>query len=267
MEKTRYLGISLYGSRRDEYASAVHSLLGGDLPPDWEWVNSSANSIVARRLTPPPAYYKEFLSRSPFESVKSLLRGSRCQRAVIRGEILKKKGFHSPKVHCWGKKGQRYFMVTEGIDAVSLSTHIEKHWIPPLSGKELVAKRKLIKKLGNEIGTLHRAGVCHGDLRLSNILVEEVDNNIVFHFIDNERNSYFSKVPRRLIKKNLVQVNMISQPNVTRQDRLRFFKAYNTAYKRFDPTDSVALIRQVQEKTLTRRARKRERMSRAAREK
>jgi tRNA A-37 threonylcarbamoyl transferase component Bud32 len=158
-------------------------------------------------------------------------------------------------------------MVTEGIDAVSLSTHIEKNWIPPLSGKELVAKRKLIEKLGNEIGTLHKAGVCHGDLRLSNILVEEEDNDIVFYFIDNERTSDFSRVPRRLIKKNLVQVNMISQPNVTRQDRLRFFKAYNGTYKRFDPAESVALIRQVQEKTLARQAKKRERMSRAARKK
>lgn len=266
MEKINYLGISLYGPRRDEYAVTVHSLLRGELPPDWEWVNSSTNSIVARRLAPPFTYYKEFLSRSPFESVKSLLRGSRCQRAVARGEILKRKGFCSPTVYCWGKKGRRYFMVTEGLNAVSLSDYIDKSWHSDLSRKQLTEKRSLIERLGREIGRLHKEGICHGDLRLSNILVEQTENDIIFHFIDNERTSYFSRIPRRLVKKNLVQLNMISQPNVTRQDRLRFFKAYNDTYKRFD-ADSVALIRQVQEKTLARQAKKRDRMSRAAREK
>jgi hypothetical protein len=78
------LGILLYGPRRDEYVKEIPTLLRGQLPPDWEWVDSSSNSIVAKRLQPYPAYYKEFLSRSPFERIKTLLRGSRCQRAMIR---------------------------------------------------------------------------------------------------------------------------------------------------------------------------------------
>ena len=263
VEELTDLGILVYGSKKSEYAVEIPILLGRRLPPNWEWVDSSPNTIIATRLQPSPAYYKEFLSRSPFENIKTLFRGSRCQRAIIRGELLKEKGFNTPAIHCWGKKGHRYFMITEGIDAVSLSTHIEKNWIPPLAGKELVAKRQLIEKLGKEIGTLHKTGICHGDLRLSNVLVEKAGQDIRFHFIDNERSSIFKKIPRRLVVKNLVQVNMIFGPNVSRQDRLRFFYAYSKTYSCFDTGEKIALMKTVYERTVERMAKKLEKNKKA----
>jgi len=263
VEELTDLGILVYGSKKKEYAVEIPILLGRRLPLNWEWVDSSANTIMARRLQPSPAYYKEFLSRSPFENIKTLFRGSRCQRAIIRGERLRKNGFNTPAIHCWGKKGHRYFMIIEGIDAVSLSTHIEKNWIPPLAGKELVAKRELIEKLGNEIGTLHKTGICHGDLRLSNVLVEKTEQHISFHFIDNERSSLFKKIPRRLVIKNLVQLNMIFVPNVSRQDRLRFFNAYSKTYGRFDSGEKMALMKAVYERTMERMAKKLDKYKRA----
>ena len=267
MEELTDLGILVYGSKITEFEVEIPILLGRRLPPDWEWVESSPNTLIAKRLRPSPVFYKEFLSRSPLENIKTLLRGSRCQRAIIRGELLRKKGFNTPAIHCWGKKGNRYFMISEGIDAVSLSTHIERNWIPPLAGEKLVAKRELIEKLGNEIGTLHRAGICHGDLRLSNVLVEETGQDIVFHFIDNERSSFFNKVPRRLLVKNLVQVNMIFMPNVSRQDRLRFFNAYSRTYGRLDSGEKMALMRAVYQRTRERRAKKLEKIRRAEQDK
>ena len=256
MEDLADLGILLYGPRRDEYVKEIPTLLRGQLPPDWEWVDSSSNSIVAKRLQPYPAYYKEFLSRSPFERIKTLLRGSRCQRAMIRGGFLRQRGFHSPATYCWGKKAGRYFMVTEGLNAVSLSTYIEKNWISPLSGRELRAKRDLIEELGKEIGNLHKAGICHGDLRTSNVLVEERGQDIVFHFIDNERSLFFKKIPPRLVVKNLVQVNMIFLPGVSRQDRLRFFHAYSETYGSFNSGEKRALMIRVNKRTMERVARK-----------
>jgi tRNA A-37 threonylcarbamoyl transferase component Bud32 len=256
LEELAELGILLYGSRRDEYVKEIPILLRRQLPPKWEWVDSSSNSIVAKRLQPCPAYYKEFLSRSPFEKIKTLLRGSRCQRAIIRGELLRQRGFHSPATYCWGKKSGRYFMVTEGLNAVSLSTYIEKNWVSPLLGRELRAKRDLIEELGKEIGKLHKAGIYHGDLRISNVLVEETGQDIIFHFIDNERNLFFKKIPSRLVVKNLVQVNMIFLPVVSRQDRLRFFHVYSETYDRFNSGEKRDLIIRVHERTKWRVARK-----------
>jgi tRNA A-37 threonylcarbamoyl transferase component Bud32 len=251
------------GPERDLYAEAVRDLLDGELPSGWEWVDSSASSIVARRLKPKPVYYKEFLSRSSFEGIKNLLRGSRCQRAIIKGKLLRQRGFHSPVVHCWGKKGNRHFMISEGVDALGLGDYIGTHWQRPLSGAEISAKRRFIKKFGEIIGELHKNGICHGDLRVNNILVQESTDDVIFYFVDNERNTLFKKIPRRLIRKNLVQINMFQSPHITRQDRQRFFRAYCASYGGLNPADKLALIEKVQRRTAERLANKADKKIRA----
>jgi tRNA A-37 threonylcarbamoyl transferase component Bud32 len=251
------------GPEREQYAEAVSVLLEGRLPSGWEWVDSAANSIVARRLKSKPVYYKEFLSRSPLEGIKNLLRGSRCQRAIRKGEILRQRGFHTPTVCCWGKKGIRHFMITEGVDALGLGDYIRTHWQQPLSGTETLTKRRFMQKFGKKIGELHKNGICHGDLRVNNILVQESKDDVIFYFLDNERNGLFTKIPRRLIRKNLVQLNMLQSSHVTRQDRLRFFQAYCEAYGRFSATEKSALIEQVHHRTTERLAGKVEKEKRA----
>jgi tRNA A-37 threonylcarbamoyl transferase component Bud32 len=256
-QKTVHKGIVLFGPKAEEYGSAVHILLAGGLPPQWEWVNSSANSIVAKRLYPSNVYYKEFLSRSPLEKMKGLIRGSRCERAIGKGEILRQRGFLTPTVICWGKKGNRHFMITEGLRAISLLTHIENNWIPPLMGEELEAKRELIARLAKDIANLHSAGICHGDLKVNNLLIRQSDSELDFYFIDNERNAYFSgPAPRRFIQKNLVQLNRQLLPNVTRQDRLRFFKAYSKTYGGLSPAEERTVLVRINQETLARRAKK-----------
>jgi len=251
------------GPERDQYVEAVRVLLDEELPSGWEWVDSSANSIVARRLKPKPVYYKEFLSRSPFEGIKNLLRGSRCQRAIIKGKMLRQRGFHSPVVYCWGRKGNRHFMVSEGIDASGLGDYIRKHWQRSLSGAEISAKRRFIKKFGKIIGELHKNGIYHGDLRVNNILAKKSKDDVIFYFVDNERNGLFTKIPSRLIRKNLVQINMMQSPHISRQDRLRFFQAYCEAYGGPDPAEKLALIQGVQQRTAERLVKKAEKEKRA----
>jgi tRNA A-37 threonylcarbamoyl transferase component Bud32 len=253
------------GPKREQYAEAVRVLLDGELPSGWEWVDSSANSIVARRLQPKLVYYKEFLNRSPFEGIKNFFRGSRCQRAIKKGIILRHRGFHSPVVSCWGKQGNRHFMMSEGIDGLGLGDYIIKHWRRPLLGGEISVKRRFIRQFGTMIGELHKNGICHGDLRGNNILVQESSDDVIFYFIDNERNTLFKKIPRRLIKKNLVQLNMIQSPHVSRQDRLRFFQAYCEAYGGLSPAEKLALIARVQQRTAERLKKKADKEKRAGR--
>lgn len=263
-EKTAYMGIVLYGPKGEEYASAVQILMAGGLPPEWQWIDSSSNSIVAKRLRPSTAYYKEFLSRSPVERIKSIIRGSRCQRAMLKGEILRQRGFLTPTVLCWGKKENRHFMITEGLSAISLLTYIENKWIPPLVEEELEAKRELIESLAMHIADLHKAGVCHGDLKVGNILLRQSGKKIDFYFIDNERNAYFNEpAPRRFIEKNLVQMNRQLLPNVTRQDRLRFFKAYSRTFDTFVTLEKKSVMNRINQATLGRWARKGTKLLRA----
>ena len=262
-EKTDDMKFSISGPEREQYADTARVLLDGELPSGWEWVNSSANSIVARLLKPEPVYYKEFLSRSPFEGIKNLFRGSRCQRAIVKGKMLRQRGFHSPVVYCWGKRGNRHFMISEGVDALGLGDYIRKHWQRPLSGAEISAKRRFIKKFGKIIGELHKNGICHGDLRVNNILVKKSKDDVMFYFVDNERNGLFTKIPSRLIRKNLVQINMMQSPHISRQDRLRFFQAYCEAYGGLDPAEKLALIQGVQQRTAERLVKKADKEKRA----
>jgi tRNA A-37 threonylcarbamoyl transferase component Bud32 len=154
-------------------------------------------------------------------------------------------------------------MMSEGIDALGLGDYIDKHWQRPLSGGEISAKRRLIKKFGKMIGELHKKGICHGDLRINNILVQESTDDVIFYFVDNERNRLFTKIPSRLIRKNLVQINMIQSPHINRQDRLRFFQAYCEAYGGLSPAEKLALIERVQQRTAERLVKKAEKEKRA----
>ena len=164
-----------------------------------------------------------------------------------------------------GKRGNRHFMISEGVDALGLGDYIRKHWQRPLSGGEISAKRRFIKKFGKMIGELHKNGICHGDLRVNNILVQESTDDVIFYFVDNERNTLFKKIPRRLIRKNLVQINMMQSPYISRQDRLRFFQAYCEAYGGLSPAEKLALIARVQQRTVERLVRKADKERRAGR--
>ena len=247
----RFPGIHIHGPQKDEFISIADSLLNGILPKGWEWVNSSSNTIVARRLTP-STYYKEFLKKSSFEGLKNIFRGSRSRRARLNREILIGKGFHSPAINCWGRKRGRPFFFTEGVDALGLGIFIHNNWKLPLPSEKRFSKRIIIEKLGQEIGRLHKAGIYHADLRLNNILIENNKKKIKFYLIDNESIYCFKRIPRRLIEKNLVQVNMIFPLYVTRQDRLRFFNSYNKVYNRFSKVEQRVLIQRVQRRTIKR---------------
>ena len=242
---------NIHGPKKDEFISIADSLLNGILPKGWEWVNSSSNTIVARRLAP-SIYYKEFLKKSPFEGLKNIFRGSRSKRARLNREILIGKGFHSPIIYCWGRKRGRPFFFTEGVDALGLGIFIYNNWKRPLSSEKRFSKRIIIEKLGQEIGRLHKAGIYHADLRLNNILIKNNKNKIKFYLIDNESIYCFKQIPRRLIEKNLVQINMIFPKYVTRQNRLRFFNSYNEVYNRFSIAEQRVLIKKVQSRTLKR---------------
>ena len=252
VKDNRFSGIHIYGPLRDEFNSAVFFLLSGDLPKGWEWIKSSSNSIVARRLNLPAAYYKEYLNRSLIEALKNLFRGSRCKRARIKREILIQRGFNSPAIYCWGRQGLHHFIITEGIDAIGMGEFIYKRWWPSLDKKKIIAKRLIIEELASTIGRLHKTGIFHGDLRLNNILMHYTHEKVTFNFIDNEGNRIYKKIPKHLVEKNLVQLNLIFPKYVTRQDRFRFYKTYNKVYERFSQAEQIVLMQRVQNRTLKR---------------
>lgn len=244
--------LTMYGPQCDAFVTAVRQLLNRRPPAGWEFIQSSESTVVAKCLDPTFAYYKEYLGRSLLEGMKGLLRGSRCERARTQSQLLIEHGFRSPSILCWGHYRKQEFMITEGIAGLGFAKYIYTHWQRPLSKADLRLKRRIIDALAREIGRLHKTGIAHGDLRLDNILFEISDGKPVFYLIDNERNRKYRKIPRRLVKKNLVQVNMVLPGVVTNTDRLRFFQTYNKVYGRFTTNGQRTIGRRVSKKTLQR---------------
>ncbi len=168
-------------------------------------------------------YYKEFLPRGPLERVKSLLRGSRAQRARRHGEALLAAGFGAPSNVAWGAlPGGHGYLFTREAPGRGVDTLLA----PGCRGAGLRSRRRLLRELGAFIGRLHAAGFVHGDLRPGNVLCVEEEGRFDFTLLDNERTVRRRPPPGRGLLRNLMQLNMLPPGVLSRSDRLRFFLAW-----------------------------------------
>ncbi len=177
--------------------------------------------------------YSLFLKFFFYRSVKDFLlhqfRPSRAVRAFRAGLMLCSAGISAPVSIAVGRR--RFlglvetgsFLITSEVSGSRLFYEL----LDELSFSALtrVAKRELIIALGSTVGRMHHCGIFHGDLRLGNILVRQIDKRYEFTFLDNERTRKFTRLPLRLMVKNLVQVGMY-ETGLSVTDRLRFFRAY-----------------------------------------
>lgn len=210
----------------------LQQLLAGNLPSGWVWVKSSINTRVAYRKASPSVYYKQFIPRSFFEGIKSLIRGSRCQRAIEQQQALVGAGFNTPEIICAGRFKSQEFMISEAFDGIGFGDYLAS-FFRKSSGARLKLKRQLLNSVGNLVGDLHSAGIVHGDLRPNNILINFKNNMFVLSLIDNERNQLYKKIPYKKIHKNCVQITMFKPCDMTKSDRLRLWYAWQKKYPFF----------------------------------
>lgn len=196
------------------------------LNKSWQKVRSSQTALVLRLDHGNSALYcKIFFPRSRWDVLKSLFRRSRCQRAVHNKQLLRTAGFNVAEVASWDHKNGIGVMITKEVKGERLDTYLGK---PKnvMTDEEKKRHSDLMYELGKQAGYLHACGFGHGDLRLSNILVNFDANRPVLYFFDNERTKFYGRVPERVIVKNLTQINVDSQQRISATDRLRIFRAY-----------------------------------------
>ncbi len=240
---------SIHGEWAEKYRKDIEVLLQGILPQGWKWVASSTDAVVATTTAAPFVFYKEFLPRNPFEKIKSLVRGSRCQRARQQNEILRAAGLGSPAVLCWGRGRKNDFLVTAGFSGIGFFQFLQSNFVGELDHDQILRKRQLLKEAGTLIGRLHKKGVSHGDLRQDNLLVRERQEGFDFCFIDNESNRTWQQVPVAKIIINLTQFSICSGNVLSRSDLLRLFKAYSQVFSRFKDQERRPLFATVMKRS------------------
>ncbi len=176
-------------------------------------------------------YYKEFLDRGLKDILKNLFGFYRAKKAFKAGHMLLQENFHTPEPVLFGIKKKYFFilknfLITESVDGERTYEYIKKHYIMPMTFRLIKEKRSMICAAGKEIGRLHKSEIFHGDLRVGNILISGTGENARFYFIDNERTVKRRGLSEKFRLKNLVQLNMLGLPHITRTDRLRFISSY-----------------------------------------
>jgi len=193
-------------------------------------------------------YFKQYLCRSVWDSIKNFVRAGRAERTFKAAEMLGENGFDAPAIIAMGKF--RYGLCHTTSFLVTLEIEDAKQIYQFISDSKLETrcKHELIRAFGQTIGRMHAKGIFHGDLRLGNILARQEKDRWRFFFLDNERTRRFYRLPARLRLKNLVQVNMFPPTAISNTDRMRFLKEYWSQNEKAK-TKKAALIKKVLKKT------------------
>ena len=178
-------------------------------------------------------YCKVFHDRGIKDKIKNVFGFHRSRKAFRAGNILFQKGFLTPLPVMYGTHHtffflKKNFLITKAVPGERTYQYFQSRFRLPLSIEQHTEKRELISAAGHEVGRLHRHGIIHGDLRVGNIIIDGTGSSARLYFIDNERTRHYRDIPERKRLKNLVQLNMVLLPQITRTDRLRFFNAYLT---------------------------------------
>lgn len=192
---------------------------------------------------------KEFHWRGLIHAAKSWFRPSHGRRTFFNGKRLAEQGIDAARPLAllqntsWGLPLSEWVVMEVIPGALELDRYLLQK---RERGFPLERKREFVRRFGVFIGTLHRKGIYHSDLKACNILVADVmeddksteslrsgffqsngktnDLRIVPIDYDDVRFSAFVSEKQRI--KNLVQLFLSTPLFITLSDRARFLRAY-----------------------------------------
>jgi len=200
-------------------------------------------------------YFKLYKKSRGVSAIKERVRESKHRRAFRITQELREKGFLTPTVYVCGDTAHddvyRGLLVTEKLPYIDLSK------LPGLLNNLSGSQRKEFKHalsitLGEQIGKLHNLGYVHGDLVVTNILVDPQNPRTVV-FIDHDRSTHSPALTRKHLQmRNLIQINRHVIAGINHTDRLRVFLAYGEARQWSRPRTETTM-REVANRTVKRR--------------
>ncbi len=201
------------------------------------------------------AYLKLYKKPSGLKALKEHLRESKPRRAFRINRELSVHGFITPTTLVCGEN--KNHDVYSGILVIEKLPFVDLSHVPELlhhsnSSQHQILKKTLATTLGQEIGRLHNLGYVHGDLVVTNILINP-ENPTAIVFIDHDRSTQVPAFLReRLQMRNLIQVNRHAVKGINHSDRLRVFLAYANT-RRWNNQQTKKIMHRIATRTLQRR--------------
>ncbi|MDT8316791.1 MAG: lipopolysaccharide kinase InaA family protein [bacterium] len=177
-----------------------------------------------------PLFIKLYNPYSIGNALEAIFFGSKAVRSWKGAHLLGSRGINTAEpvaaINCqrFGIPGKCFYITKEiGKSEISVE-YYERRFI---KGHGSVKERRLfIRTLAVLFKNLHQKGIYHNDLKDYNILVRDEDDKPVFFLLDLEGVKSFSKLPRRCLIENLMQVNRTIGRIMSNSDRVAFIKEY-----------------------------------------
>ena len=176
-------------------------------------------------------FCKRFCHGGIINSIKNQLRRSKANMSYFASKEAVKRGIPVPEHIAAIEKRTAGFLInsylfTRAIIGALPLQHYVKEIFPFGGHYNPKEKQHFIKEIASFIAKVHSAGMIHNDLKATNIIVNKLNNNYVFHVLDLDNVSFKNTVPMSIVVKNLVQLNNDCVYVFGAFDRLRFFVYY-----------------------------------------
>ncbi len=185
------------------------------------------SAVLSNRGEALSVYFKGMDFKSPRDAIKQQLSKSRAIKAFEAELLLQSLGFGTPITLLTGWRQGLFFKDSFFTLSAALIGYEDLYTTVAQLGKQSSSqKRAFIEQLAATIARMHRANIGHGDLRAGNVMCQQ-NEGWQFSFLDNERTRQYAKLPENIRIKNLVQLNLLLSPVISKTDRQRFFNHYS----------------------------------------
>jgi hypothetical protein len=171
---------------------------------------------------------KSYRHDTGLDSWKRIIRVPKGRRAWTVGNLLVSRGLCSGKPLAYVER-RKYGILFEGLyitESVAEDRELDRYLLHRFQDHSGHEWRRFIQAFGRWVGSLHRAGIYHRDLKTCNILVREEAGKWRFTLIDLEDVAFEAAIGIERIVRNLVQINCSVPKSISVGDRLRFLNAY-----------------------------------------
>ncbi len=187
---------------------------------------------------------KAYERLGPLDRIAALLGRSRGHGSWRAAQGMLLRGFDTPRHLCLVIS--RHFLIPRAVylvtESIAPRLEMDRFILDNLADGPSEARGRFATGLGSVIGSLHRAGIYHRDLKATNIAVGKKGGGFSFSFLDLDAVSFGGSVPPLRRAKNLAQIFLSTPGVIDAGARRLFFEAYLAASGGAEEKETIARL-------------------------